>query len=166
MESQLSSGKEWLEQLLGLMNLTAEVTTEGFETVEPDSNSSWLNIKSSGFSPEQKQRLIGDKGVGIDAIQYLANTILNLNADPQEQNSFTIELDGYRVRRNEELAVLTQEAIDRARETGKEVEIPGLSSAERKQIHSLLQDSEDLQSESQGQEPNRKLVVKLRSPEQ
>ena len=166
MESQLSSGKEWLEQLLGLMNLTAEVTTEGFETVEPDSNSSWLNIKSSGFSPEQKQRLIGDKGVGIDAIQYLANTILNLNADPQEQNSFTIELDGYRVRRNKELAVLTQEAIDRARETGVEVEIPGLSSAERKQIHSLLQDSEDLQSESQGQEPNRKLVVKLRSPEQ
>ncbi len=163
MESQLSSGKEWLEQLLELMNLAAAVTTEGFETVETDANSSWLNIKGDNFSPEQKQQLIGNKGVGIDAIQYLANTILNLNAEPQAQNSFTIELDGYRVQRNQELAVLTQEAIDRARETGSEVEIPGLSSAERKQIHSLLQNSEDLQSESRGQEPDRRLVIQLRS---
>jgi len=164
-ESQLSSGKEWLEQLLQFMNLAAEVTTKEFETVETDLDSNWLNIKGDNLSPKQKQQLIGDKGVGIDAIQYLANTILNLNADPEAQNSFTIELDGYRVRRNQELAVLTQEAIDQARETGSEVEIPGLSSAERKQIHSLLQNSEDLQSESRGQEPDRRLVIQLRSPD-
>ncbi|MEO1467259.1 MAG: R3H domain-containing nucleic acid-binding protein, partial [Cyanobacteria bacterium J06633_1] len=43
--------------------------------------------------------------------------------------------------------------------TGEAVEIPGLSSAERKQIHSLLEGIEGLRSESQGQEPNRQLVV-------
>ena len=163
MDSQLSLGKEWLDRLLALMNLTAKVDTEGFETVDNTSDSSWLNIDGSELTLEQKQQFIGSKGEGIDAVQYLANTILNLNADPQAQNSYVIELDGYRVERNRELAVLTEEAIARVRETGEATEIPGLSSAERKQIHSLLQDKEGLKSESRGQEPNRTLVVKLES---
>ncbi len=161
MESQLSSGKEWLQQLLDLMGLAAEVKTEGFETVTADSNSIWLNIDHSDFTSEQKQRLIGNKGENIDAIQYLANTILNLDQDSETQNSFVIELDGYRVKRNQELATLTQEAIAQVKATGQEVAIPGLSSAERKQIHSLLQDMEGLTTESRGQEPDRKLVVRL-----
>jgi spoIIIJ-associated protein len=160
-ESKLQSGKEWLEQLLDCMGLAATVTTEGFETVKTDLNSNWLNIDISSLNPEQKQQLIGKHGEGIDSIQYLANTILNLGADPDLQSSFVIELDGYRVKRNQELAVLTQEAIDKVRTTGQEVEIPGLSSAERKQIHSLLQDIEDLASESRGQEPDRKLILRF-----
>ena len=159
MESQISLGKEWLQQLLDLMSIAAEVETEGFETVSSDSGSSWLNIDGSSLSLEQKQRLIGNKGESIDAVQYLANTILNLDLDPEAQSSFVIELDGYRVKRHRELTELTQQAIDRARTTGREVEIPGLSSAERKEIHSLLQDVEDLATESRGQEPNRRLVV-------
>ncbi len=164
MESQLQSGKQWLEQLLDFMGLAAQVTTEGFETVTTDLKSNWLNIDGSNFTPEQKQQLIGNKGESIDAIQYLANTILNLNADPETQNSFVIELDGYRVKRNQELAALTQKAIDRVRKTGQEVEIPSLSSAERKQIHSLLENVEDLMTESRGQEPDRRLIVRLQQP--
>ena len=164
MESQLQSGKQWLEQLLDFMGLAAQVTTEGFETLTTDLKSNWLNIDGSNFTPEQKQQLIGNKGESIDAIQYLANTILNLNADPETQNSFVIELDGYRVKRNQELAALTQKAIDRVRKTGQEVEIPSLSSAERKQIHSLLENVEDLMTESRGQEPDRRLIVRLQQP--
>lgn len=164
MESQLQSGKQWLEQLLDFMGLAAQVTTEGFETVTTDLKSNWLNIDGINFTPEQRQQVIGNKGESIDAIQYLANTILNLNADPETQNSFVIELDGYRVKRNQELAALTQEAIDRVRETGQEVEIPSLSSAERKQIHSLLENVEDLMTESRGQEPDRRLIVRLQQP--
>jgi spoIIIJ-associated protein len=160
-ESQLQSGKKWLEQLLSFMGLAATVTTEGFEKVKTDLNSNWLNIDISSLNPEQKQQLIGRRGEGIDAIQYLANTILNLSVEPDLQSSFVIEFDGYRVRRNQELATLTQEAIDKVRTTGQEIEIPGLSSAERKQIHSLLEGVEDLASESRGQEPDRRLIVRF-----
>ncbi|MEM7593098.1 MAG: R3H domain-containing nucleic acid-binding protein [Cyanobacteria bacterium P01_A01_bin.83] len=159
MKSEVSSGKEWLQQLLALMGLAAEVDTEGFARVEAKPNSSWLNIDSSNFSPEHKQLLIGFKGESIDAIQYLLNTILNLSSDPLEQSSFVVELDSYRVNRNQELATLTQEAVEKVRQTGQEVEIAGLSSAERKQIHSLLQDEENLTTESRGQEPERKLII-------
>lgn len=160
MESQLGSGKKWLQQLLDLMGLAAEVNTEGFEKVTADSESNWLNIDGSNFTLEQKEQLIGNKGESIDAIQYLANTVLNLGSDQEAQSSFVVELDGYRVKRNQELATLTQKAIDKVKETGQEIEIPGLSSAERKQIHSLLQDAEGLESESRGQEPERTLVVR------
>ena len=159
MESQLNSGKDWLEQLLGLMGLAVEVKIEGFETVQTDSDSHWLSIEGDSFTPEQKEQLIGTKGESIDAIQYLANTILNLDSEPEAQSSFVVELDGYRVKRNQELADLTQEAIASVKETGQEIEIPGLSSAERKQVHSLLENVEDLTTESRGQEPDRKLVV-------
>ncbi len=159
-ESQLSLGKQWLEQLLDSMGLAAKVTTEGFETVTTDSNSNWLNIDGSNLTSEQKEQLIGNKGQSINAIQYLANTILNLEADPEAQSFFTVEFDGYRVERYKELAVLTQEAIAKVRETGEDVEIPGLSPAERKQIHSSLEEMEDLTSESRGQEPDRRLILR------
>lgn len=159
MENQLSLGQEWLQQLLNIMDIAAEVKTEGFETVKADSGAVWLNIENSNFTSEQKQQLVGEKGEGIDAIQYLANTILNLDQDEATQNSFVIEIDGYRVKRNQELATLTQEAVSQVKSTGQEVEIPGLSSAERKQIHSLLEDIEGLSTESRGQGSERKLVV-------
>lgn len=161
MESQLVSGKHWLEKLLQLMSLSSTVSTEGFDKVKADSSSAWLNIDSTNLTPEQQELLIGNKGENIDAIQYLANTLLNLNLAPELQGSLIVELNGYRVKRYQELANLVQETVDRVRETGAEVEIPGLSSAERKQIHTLLQDSEDLATESRGQEPERKLVVRL-----
>lgn len=159
MKSQLSLGKEWLEQLLTLMGVAAEVKTEGFETVSADSDFNWLSISADDLTETQKQQLIGNKGESIDAIQYLTNTILNLDTDPEVQSSFVVELDGYRVQRNQELATLTQDAIAQVQSTGEEVAIPGLSSAERKQIHSLLEGSQGLSSESRGQEPNRQLVI-------
>lgn len=159
MKSQLSLGKEWLEQLLTLMGVAAIVKTEGFETVSADSDFNWLSISADDLTETQKQQLIGNKGESIDAIQYLTNTILNLDTDPEVQSSFVVELDGYRVQRNQELATLTQDAIAQVQSTGEEVAIPGLSSAERKQIHSLLEGSEGLSSESRGQEPNRQLVI-------
>lgn len=159
MESQPNLGQEWLQQLLIFMGLAAEVHTDDrAETAIADLNK-WLNIDGSNLTPEQKQLLIGSKGESIDAIQYLANTILNLDQDLAEQNSFVVELDNYRARRNEELVRLTEEAIAKVEETGQEFEIVGLSSAERKQIHCLLESREDLATESRGQEPNRRLVV-------
>lgn len=159
MKSQLSLGQEWLEQLLTLMGVAAVVKTEGFETVSADSDFNWLSISADDLTETQKQQLIGNKGESIDAIEYLTNTILNLDTDPEVQSSFVVELDGYRVQRNQELATLTQDAIAQVQSTGEEVAIPGLSSAERKQIHSLLEGSQGLSSESRGQEPNRQLVI-------
>ena len=162
MEDRVERGKQWLEKLLSLIGMPSTATSEGFDTISEDTESCWLNINTDNLSSEQIQLLIGEKGKNIDAIQYLANTLLNLYRDADNQGSYTIELDGYRVRRYQELLEIADDAAVKVRNSGQEIEVPNLSSAERRQIHSFLQNSTDLITESRGQEPDRKLVVKLR----
>jgi spoIIIJ-associated protein len=162
MEDRVERGKQWLETLLELMGIPTTATSEGFATIAEDRESCWLNIDSNNLSPKQIELLIGEKGENIDQIQYLANTLLNLILQPESQGSYTIELNGYRVTRYRELLEIADRAADQVRATGQEIEVPSLSSAERRQIHSFLQNSPDLVTESRGQEPERKLVVKLR----
>ena len=162
MEDRVERGKQWLESILSLMGVAASVSSEGFAKITEDQDSCWLNIQGDRLTKEQIQLLIGDKGKNIDAIQYLANTLLNIEQDAESQGSYTVEIESYRVNRYQELRELVDRATEAVRSTGEEQEISGLSSAERKQIHYLFQDSSELATESRGQEPDRKLIVKTR----
>lgn len=161
-EQLIERGQEWLEKLLALMGLPTDVTLGVDETQDEESNSCWLMINHLNLTPEQIQIVIGQRGEGIDAIQYLANTLLNLGVESEEQQAFTVELNGYRLKRRAELLAWTRQVAQQVRETGREVEMKSLSSAERRQIHTFLKDAEDLETESRGQEPDRRLVVRLR----
>ena len=158
-DQQSQRGKEWLEKLLQLIGIPAGVKIAEVE----DEQSDWLIIDETNLTPEQIEILIGQKkGEAIDAIQYLANTLLNIGIEEELQRSFTVELNGYRVRRQAQLRALAEKVARQVRETGEKVEIKSLSSAERRQVHTFLKDSEDLETESRGQEPDRRLVVRLR----
>jgi spoIIIJ-associated protein len=163
-DQQVQRGKQWLEELLTLMGIPAEVNTGEIEIEElrNDPTCSWLFINDSNLTPEQIKILIGDRGEHIDAIQYLANTLLNVNVEDNLQGSFNIEINGYRSSRYKELYEIAQNVSQQVRDTGEEVALKSLSSAERRQIHTFLQEVEDLETESRGQEPDRRLVVKLR----
>ena len=161
-ENQAERGKQWLKKLLKLMGMETDILSEGLDKILADAESCWLGINSTNLTEQQIELLIGEKGKNIDAIQYLANIILNINQESDVQGSYTIELDGYRVKRYQELVTIADNAVEQVRNTGQEAEIPNLSSAERRQIHALLTDSADLATESRGQEPNRRLVVRLR----
>ncbi len=155
-------GEQWLETLLHFLKLTAEVKATDSKFLDRDEHSYWLTIDQTKLTSEQIQILIGSQGITIDAIQYLANTILNLDQDQQQQASYTVELDGYRARRQAELQAIAAEAAEQVRKTGQEFELKSLSSAERRQVHTLLKDCEDLKTQSRGQEPDRRLVVSRR----
>ncbi|XHU96153.1 MAG: RNA-binding protein [cyanobacterium endosymbiont of Rhopalodia gibba] len=162
MEREVHSGKAWLETLLTLMGLTAQVKVQDKKSHSDESSESWLTIDQTQLTPQQTNILLKEQGAGIDAIQYLANTLINLNVESREQRRYTVELNGYRLKRQEEIFTWTLEVVQQVRQTGQEVEMSPLSSAERRQIHTLLKDVEDMETESRGQEPNRRLVVKLR----
>ena len=162
MENKVQRGQEWLSKLLELMAIPATIVTEEVEKIPVESDACWLIVESANLDQSQTEIIIGDQGKSIDAIQYLANTILNLNAEEELQGSYTVEIDGYRLKRYQELQALAQQAAQQVRETGQEVTMPALSSAERRQIHNFLKDEQDLETESRGQEPDRRLVVRLR----
>ncbi|HEY9631382.1 MAG TPA: R3H domain-containing nucleic acid-binding protein [Coleofasciculaceae cyanobacterium] len=158
-ESPVQRGKQWLEDLMQLVGLPTEVD---IDTSKLDAEGSyWLTIGDRSMTAEQTQSLLGKDGIVLDAIQYLANTTLNLGQSETSQTAYTIELAGYRVRRQAELQAMADQAADQVRETGQDYEMKSLSAAERRQVHTYLKSFGDLETESQGREPDRRLVVKL-----
>jgi len=154
----LERGQTWLQDLLKLAHLPARVSIEQHDLAQA-SGSIWLTITESDLTPEQINILVGEHGEVLDALQYLANTIVNLGQPPEAQHAYTIELHGYRVKRQAELQALAEAAVAHVRETHQPYVIEHLSAAERRQIHNLLSDYEDLKTFSQGREPARHLVV-------
>ena len=100
----MQQGREWLQELLTLVDLpvdvqVAEQASSNLGSTEPTTSNSledranyWLTIDETGLTPEQIQQLIGTNGAVLDAIQYLANTILNLGQAEDQQKAYTIEL--------------------------------------------------------------------------
>jgi spoIIIJ-associated protein len=161
-DQRLDRGKQWLEQLLSLSGIATTVDTQ--QPAETSPPNYWLTIDRDKLTPAQIDILIGTDGATIDAIQYLANASLNIHQEADLQAGYTIELDGYRQRRAIALKSIADEAATQVREHGKEVVLQPMSSAERRQMHTFF-DSDpsysDLSTYSRGQEPDRRLVVKL-----
>lgn len=158
MSDNLQAGSQWLTNLLSLQGIDTSVNSR---LVDDETGSScWLVIDESSLSEEQIKHLIGDRGKVLDAVQYLANTVLNLEQPQEAQQAFTIELAGYRERRMAELKAMAAEAADQVAAKGEEHEVQGLSSAERRQVHHFLKAYEGLETFSRGKEPDRRLVVR------
>jgi spoIIIJ-associated protein len=158
-EPQEKSSIDWLTKLLVLQGLDAGVT--GSVVADAAGESYWLTIDHSQLTSAQIDSLLGGHGEVLDSIQYLANTVLNLGLDQDQQQAYTVELAGYRAQRLEELKALAHQAATQAQESAQEVEIPQLSSAERRQVHNFLKAYDGLETFSRGREPDRRLVVRL-----
>ena len=165
-----SASANWLQELLRLMGYATSVDIRlaeaSPEQVTANLKNYWLEINADGLQDQQIQRLIGQDGFVIDSLQYLASILLNChlldeNADQENRNFYTVELAGYRSQRLADLQALADNAVQQVRETQTEFEIKQLSSADRRHIHQLLEDFPDIETQSQGREPNRHLIVKL-----
>ncbi|PIG92382.1 R3H domain-containing nucleic acid-binding protein [Gloeocapsopsis sp. IPPAS B-1203] len=165
-DTRMQRGQTWLESLLKLMSVSTNVEAHLVEASqiqdgaaqEPDNY--WLTVDETKLSSDQIKTLIGSEGNVLDAIQYLANATLNLHQSQGEQASYTVELDGYRIRRQAEVQAIASSAAEQVRASGQEVEIKSLSSAERRQVHTFLKGFSDLETFSKGKEPHRHLVVR------
>ena len=101
--------------------------------------------------------VIGKRGQTIDAIQYLATAILFRGSEDRKR--VTVDAAGYRDRRRATLEQQADRAAAEALATGQPVSLDPMSSVERKIVHLYLQDREDVETESDGNEPNRFVVV-------
>jgi spoIIIJ-associated protein len=100
--------------------------------------------------------LIGKHGQTIDAIQYLANAVVRAEGGTHE---VIVDAAGYRARRT---ATLEAAAIRSARlvaATGNPVELDPMTAVERKIVHEALKDDPEVETMSEGSEPNRYVVV-------
>lgn len=133
-------------RLLYLMGFKAKV-----KAVE---SSDSIEIEIEG---EDLGSIIGSKGKNLDALQTLLNAVLNKNA--LVKKSIFVDVAGYRKKRMETLRKSVEDAVKKARETGKPVSLPPMSAYERKMVHEMVSEFEGVRSESQGEEPERFVTV-------
>jgi spoIIIJ-associated protein len=102
--------------------------------------------------------LIGRHGQTIDAIQYLANAIL-FRGRYDERKPVIVDAAGYRDRRQVTLDALALRMAEQAAATGQRVELEPMTAVERKIVHEKLKDDPEVETASEGTEPNRYVVV-------
>ena len=103
-------------------------------------------------------KIIGRDGRTLQALEYLTNAVLNR----QEEGSARVSIDvgGYRRRRDDRLRGAALKAAERVRESGNEYVMKPMNAAERRVIHMELADDESVVSESRGEGRERRVVVK------
>ena len=105
--------------------------------------------------------LIGRHGQTIDAIQYLANAMLR-HGDDGVRRRVVIDAAGYRERRATALHALAQRSAERASATGRPVDLEPMTAVERKVVHEFLKEDPEVETASEGTEPNRYVVISPR----
>ncbi|MDR2090277.1 MAG: protein jag [Clostridiales bacterium] len=100
---------------------------------------------------------IGYRGDILDSVQYLA--LLMANKNTKDFIRISVNTENYREKRKEILTGLAKKLAQKADRTGRKVELEPMNPYERRIIHSALQDSELVTTESLGEEPNRYVVI-------
>ena len=104
--------------------------------------------------------LIGRRGETLDALQYL--TSLKVNRGQEGYTRVTLDTENYRAKREDTLMRLANRMANRAVKTGRKVSLEPMNPYERRIIHSALQANEAVDTHSEGDEPNRHVVITLR----
>ena len=104
--------------------------------------------------------LIGRHGQTIDALQYLANAIVRrVPVEEGEHPRVVVDAAGYRDRREATLRAVAHRSAERAIATGHRVELDPMTAIERKVVHEFLKEDPEVETTSEGTEPNRYVVV-------
>ena len=140
-----SAVRELLERVAAAVSATCTVTI----TSRDDQLVATLGGADLGL-------LIGRHGQTIDALQYLANALAHRRGS---ERRVVVDAAGYRERRETALHTMAQRTAERATATGSAVALEPMTAVERKVVHEFLKDDPEVETASEGSEPNRYVVV-------
>ncbi|GIE80900.1 SpoIIIJ-associated protein [Actinoplanes philippinensis] len=104
------------------------------------------------------QPLVGQRGATLEALQELTRlAIFRATGSPSR---LLLDIGGYRAARRKELAAVARNAVEKVKEHGDAVRLEPMSAFERKCVHDVVNAIPGVQSESEGVEPNRRIVVR------
>jgi spoIIIJ-associated protein len=136
---------DYLEALLDIADLDGDID------MDVDGDRAVVSIIGSDV-----EALVGDDGEVLDALQEL--TRLAVLRETGERSRLMLDIAGFRSRRRAELTTLGTQTAAEVQETGEAIALPAMSPFERKVVHDAVA-SAGLRSESEGEEPNRHIVV-------
>ena len=152
-KSGVEIAKEFIERLLEDMKIQANLTLVDVENADKQIN---IDGKDVGV-------LIGHHGETLDSLQYLVNLAANQKTEGEKRAfvKITIDIEGYRAKREEALRSLARRMADRVIKYKKSVMLEPMNPYERRIIHSEVQNIKGVSTNSIGSENNRKVVIYL-----
>lgn len=139
-----------LKKILDYIGIDPEVEIE-----EKEENNYAVTISGDNLN-----FLIGFRGQSLDGLQNILKLIIFRQT--QVQPILSVDINEYRDRKTEKLQDMAKNFIDKVRFFQKEVELPRMSPWERRQIHLLVSEYDDITSESTGEGEDRRVVLKLK----
>jgi len=137
-----------LEQILEKMGIeSAEVA------YIPRTEGEYLEVRGADLA-----NLIGRHGNTLEALNLIFNNILNVGVR-NARHYYTIDAEGYRARRADQLKTIALQTLERTIREKRPIKLEPMLPSERKIIHLALADSPFVQTESEGVEPERRVVV-------
>ncbi len=125
----------------------------GVEVAESEEESIQVDI-----SGQDMGILIGRHGETLQALQLILSLMVNQAIGEWKQ--LVVDIDGWRERRREQLERMARRAAEDVGMTKEEQILPPMAPYERRLVHLVLADNEDIETESVGEEPERSIVVK------
>lgn len=141
-----------ITDVLGRLGTTAEIS---IREVERDGEKELL----INLSMQDPQLFIGQHGNHLAALQHLARLL----ARKQMENPihFSLDINEYKAQKEVSLIALAKETAEKVRATKRYVILPAMSSFERHIIHTCLANEDDITTESLGEDPSRRVIVRL-----
>ncbi|MAF20585.1 MAG: hypothetical protein CMI55_02800 [Parcubacteria group bacterium] len=140
--------KETITELLKTMNFEGEVAVD-----DSDENNILVNVQTN-----QAGFLIGQAGTSLDALQYIARVMVNKKGNQSIQ--FLLDVNDYRKHRIKLLKELARNIAKQTLSEKATITLQPMSAYERRVIHLVLSDNPEVNTESIGQDPERKIVVR------
>ncbi|MFE1170884.1 protein jag [Streptomyces sp. NPDC058773] len=149
LEQEGEIAADYLEGLLDIADLDGDIDMD----VEADRAA--VSIISDSTSRDL-QKLVGRDGEVLEALQEL--TRLAVHRETGDRSRLMLDIAGFRARKREELSELGAKAAKEAKSTGQPVKLDPMTPFERKVVHDAVA-AAGLRSESEGEEPQRRVVV-------
>jgi spoIIIJ-associated protein len=140
---------DYLEELLDLLDFDGDID------LDVEGNRAVVSIDGG----DDLEKLVGRRGEVLDALQEL--TRLAVHQKTGERSRLMLDVAGWRRRRRDELAGLGQKVAQRVLSSGEREELAPMTPFERKIVHDAVAAVSGVRSESEGQEPARRVVVLL-----
>ncbi len=145
LEQEGEIAADYVEGLLDIADLDGDID------MDVEGNRALVSVVGATLD-----ELVGRRGEVLEALQEL--TRLAVHRQTGERARLMLDVGGYRARRREELTDVGRDAADEVKQTGTPKHLSAMTPFERKIVHGAVADA-GLRSESEGEEPNRRVVV-------
>lgn len=150
LEEEGDVAADYLEELLDIADLDGDID------IDVENARASVSIVADPVATRSLRRLVGTEGEVLEALQEL--TRLAVQARTGERSRLMLDIAGFRAARRKELEGVAERAAGECRRTGAPVKLDPMTPFERKVVHDAIA-AAGLQSESEGEEPSRRVVV-------